>query len=169
MSTGTPSSLYSTSEHSLQGRYSFEAGLHSFSLFREGQRTLQERQCSSNLQEGCKVRPVSPGRLKEGYAKPPIPPKPSGFLSHQKRIQRSSAASATSEPSSLCSRCDPLSSLPLWSCAKITRSTGKRGRPIGESTKALKKRLDSVRIDPETIHGHPAPQYVPSCSFVVEC
>ncbi|KAN0078135.1 hypothetical protein V8E55_010192 [Tylopilus felleus] len=141
MSTGTPSSLYSTSEHSLQGRYSFE-----------------ERQCSSNLQEGCKVRPVSPGRLKEGYAKPPIPPKPSGFLSHQKRIQRSSAASATSEPSSLCSRCDPLSSLPLWSCAKITRSTGKRGRPIGESTKALKKRLDSVRIDPETIHGHPAPQ-----------
>ncbi|KAF8553059.1 hypothetical protein OG21DRAFT_1485711 [Imleria badia] len=131
-----------------------------YSIETPGRRfSFGERQRSSVLEEGHEVQPVSPRchpLVKDWRAKPPIPPKSSGFHLHRKRIQPSTAA--VQEPSSLCSRCDPLSSLPLWSCAKITRSKGKQGRPLGESTKALKKRLDSVRIDPETIHGHPPPR-----------
>ena len=127
----------------------------------EANKHLQEPRHSSELEEGCEIRSASPrchAPTREDSVKPPIPPKLLGLCLDRKRNQPSSAT--IQEPSSLCSRCDPLSSLPLWSCAKITRSKGKRGRPLGESTKALKKRLDSIRIDPETIHGHPTPQYV---------
>lgn len=154
-------------EHSLQEpgrRVSFEAGLLYFSFITETDRHSQEGQRSSSLEGGYQVPRRSPRcqSLAKDSAKPPIPPKPSG---PRKRARSSSAA--VQEPPPLCSRCDPLSSLPLWSCSKITRSKVKRGRPLGESSKALKKRLDSIRIDPETIHGHPPPWYVTACSSVV--
>ncbi|KAI9463873.1 hypothetical protein HD554DRAFT_2123484 [Boletus coccyginus] len=143
VSLESPLSISTVSTHSLQtfgSRFSFE-----------------ESQSSSDLEEGRETQSLSsrrPPRTGADSTKPPIPPKPLGFHLHRERIQLSSAT--TKEPSSLCSRCDPVPSLPLWSCAKITRSMGKRRRLSGESTKALRRRLDSIHIDPETIHGHPS-------------
>lgn len=109
-----------------------------------------------------------------GYAIQPVSSRihAEGFLT-SRRYHRSFQVSACSGGVSdflpllfksprLCSWCDLLSSLLLWSCAKITRSKGKWDQALTESRKALKKRLNSTCIDPETIRGHAPRRYVTS-------
>lgn len=147
--------------HSFEGRPSAKVDFSYFPFVMKAYGHLQRLNSPSDLEGICENQPVSLRRevlAREDYSKPAIPPKPPGLRLHRKKTQLSSAA--IQEPSSLCSRCDPSSSLPLWSCAKITRSKGKQGRALNGSTKALKKRLDSISIHPETIHGHPPQRYV---------
>ncbi|KIJ04817.1 hypothetical protein PAXINDRAFT_21895 [Paxillus involutus ATCC 200175] len=81
----------------------------------------------------------SPQVAKRVIAKPPIPPKPLGLRLHRQIIQFT--LTAVLESRNACPRPD---SLPLWSCAKITRSKEKRVGKRKESKKAIKKRLDSI-------------------------
>lgn len=164
MSSETPPSLsgiHGQSPYFIKRRLSFKVDFFCFSFVMEANDHLQQRHRSSDLEKTRENRPLYPRwevPTREDPPKLPLPPKPPSFRLHRKRIQLSSAT--IQDPLSLCSRCDRSSSLPLWSCAKITRSKGKQGRALNESTKALKKRLDSIHIDPETIDGHPPKRYV---------
>ncbi|KIJ19402.1 hypothetical protein PAXINDRAFT_7888 [Paxillus involutus ATCC 200175] len=84
----------------------------------------------------------SPQVAKRVIAKPPIPPKPLGLRLYRQNIQP--ALTAVPESRNACPRRESLSSVPLWSCAKITRSKEKRATRRKESKKAIKKRLDSI-------------------------
>ncbi|KAF8840296.1 hypothetical protein BDN67DRAFT_659423 [Paxillus ammoniavirescens] len=84
----------------------------------------------------------SPQVANRDVAKPPIPPKPLGLRLHRQNIQP--ALTAVPESRYACPRHESLSQVPLWSCAKITRSKEKRTRKWKESKKAIKKRLDSI-------------------------
>ncbi|KIJ69525.1 hypothetical protein HYDPIDRAFT_165043 [Hydnomerulius pinastri MD-312] len=94
----------------------------------------------------------SPKDPQDATAKPAIPPKPAGLRMPRAFIQPSTTAHTQNplqEPPRLRTQRDPLSSIPLWSCAKITRSQEKRAARRMEERKTDKKRfLDPVRKVP---------------------
>ncbi|KIJ17131.1 hypothetical protein PAXINDRAFT_9982 [Paxillus involutus ATCC 200175] len=83
----------------------------------------------------------------------PSRPSRSEAICHHRLLQTVFRPSCSTRTAVFSSRTSPplsSSSSPVWSCAKITRATNgkRRKRMTKESMKALKKRLDSMDIDP---------------------